>query len=127
MPLKEARALLGPHRRIGRTAKTLREVEEGILGGADYIGMGPYRFTNTKKNLSPILGSEGYRAATDYLKHNHMTLPIVAIGGITGVDIPEILSTGVDGIAVSGVIASSDDPQKTTHNLCKIIDSLKQL
>lgn len=127
MPLKEARALLGPHRIIGRTANTLRDVEEGILGGADYIGMGPFRFTNTKKNLSPILGAEGYRAATDYLKHNHMTLPIVAIGGITGVDIPEILSTGVDGIAVSGVIASSDDPQKTTHNLCKIIDSLKQL
>lgn len=125
IPLKEARALLGPHRIIGRTANTIQDIEDGIIGGADYVGMGPFRFTHTKKNLSPILGLEGYRSASAYLKHHHIFLPIVAIGGITGEDIPDILSTGVDGIAVSGVIASSDNPKKSTSTLCNIIDSLK--
>ena len=46
---------------IGATANTFEDIRLAVERGASYIGLGPYRFTGTKKNLSPILGLEGYR------------------------------------------------------------------
>ena len=46
-------------------------------------------------------------------------LPIVAIGGITPADIPDILSTGVDGVAMSGAILGSEDPVAFVRSLLK--------
>ena len=78
--------------------------------GADYIGCGPFRFTTTKKNLSPVLGLEGYRDITAQMKAHDIQLPIVAIGGILHQDIPAIMQTGVTGIAVSGAILNAENP-----------------
>ncbi len=61
MPVDEARRLLGAGYRIGATANTFADIERAAALGADYIGLGPYRFTETKRNLSPVLGLEGYR------------------------------------------------------------------
>ena len=61
MPPREARALLGPQKIIGATANTFGDIERAAAQGADYIGLGPFRFTRTKEKLSPILGIEGYR------------------------------------------------------------------
>lgn len=61
MPVAEARRLLGPEYLIGATANTFEDIERGAGQGADYIGLGPFRFTQTKRNLSPVLGLEGYR------------------------------------------------------------------
>ena len=66
-----------------------------------YIGLGPYQFTETKKNLSPVLGKNGYLTILEELQ---TATPIIAIGGITLDDISDIMSTGVYGIAVSGEI-----------------------
>ena len=62
MPVAEARRLLGEGKIIGGTANTMAQLREHRRQGADYIGLGPYRYTTTKKNLSPVLGLEGYRA-----------------------------------------------------------------
>ena len=59
MPVAEARRLLGPEYLIGATANTFEDIERGAGQGADYIGLGPFRFTQTKRNLSPVLGLEG--------------------------------------------------------------------
>ena len=126
MPVEEARKIIGPGAIIGKTANTPEDLVEGVLEGADYIGMGPYRFTTTKRNLSPILGLEGYRKGIEALKERNMSIPIVAIGGITEGDIPQLLSTGVDGIALSGYIINSPDPKATTGKLCNLISHEKQ-
>ena len=61
MPIAEARRILGPDYIIGGTANTIWDVKAHYSAGADYIGCGPFRFTTTKKNLSPVLGLDGYR------------------------------------------------------------------
>lgn len=107
MPIAEARALLGNDYIIGGTANTIEDVRNHWRDGADYIGCGPFRFTTTKKNLSPILGLEGYRKIIAQMKDEDIDIPIVAIGGITFDDIPEIMATGVTGIAMSGGILNT--------------------
>lgn len=110
MPVDEARKMLGRNKIIGGTANTFEDVERLFRQGADYIGCGPFRFTTTKKNLSPVLGLEGYRDITAQMKVHDIQLPIVAIGGILHQDIPAIMQTGVTGIAVSGAILNAENP-----------------
>ena len=88
--------------------------------GADYIGCGPFRFTTTKKNLSPVLGLEGYRSIVLQMKEKGIDLPIVAIGGITFEDIPAIMETGVNGIALSGTILQAADPVAETKRIVNL-------
>lgn len=117
MPLAEARKILGPSAIIGATANTADEVIAASLAGADYIGVGPLRFTTTKKNLAPLLGFDGYRDIMTRCRNQGMNLPVVAIGGITIDDIPRLKRAGVDGIAVSGLMLNSDDIRSTTEKI----------
>ena len=110
MPVDEARKMLGRNKIIGGTANTFEDVERLSRQEADYIGCGPFRFTTTKKNLSPVLGLEGYRDITAQMKAHDIQLPIGAIGGILHQDIPAIMQTGVTGIAVSGAILNAENP-----------------
>jgi thiamine-phosphate pyrophosphorylase len=102
MPVSCARDIVGKKMIIGGTANTIEHIEQRIAEGADYIGLGPYRFTTTKKKLSPILGWEGINAIMRKLGSVH--IPIIAIGGILPEDITLIMETGVHGVAVSGAI-----------------------
>ena len=99
MSICEARKILGNNFIIGGTANTLEDVKAHYEAGADYIGCGPFRYTTTKSNLSPILGLEGYRQITSRMKEAHINISLVAIGGITGTDIPKLMQTGINGIA----------------------------
>lgn len=117
MPIAEARKLLGKDFIIGGTANTFEDVQMHYAAGADYIGCGPFRFTTTKKNLSPVLGLEGYRDIVSRMKEAGINLPIVAIGGIAFEDIPAIMQTGVSGIALSGSILRADDPIAETRRI----------
>ena len=110
MPIAEARKILGEEFIIGGTANTFEDVRAHYEAGANYIGCGPFRFTTTKKGLSPILGLEGYISICSQMKAEGINLPIVAIGGITLEDIPMIMQTGVTGIALSGAVLNADDP-----------------
>lgn len=119
MPIVEARKLLGADFIIGGTANTFEDVRKHYKDGANYIGCGPFRFTETKKNLSPILGMEGYRAICSQMKATGISLPMVAIGGIVRADIPFIMQTGVTGIALSGAILQATDPVDETRQIVK--------
>lgn len=123
MPIDEARALLGPNKIIGGTANTVEEIQRHVERGADYIGCGPFRYTTTKKNLSPVLGLDGYKQLISEMQKRDLTIPIIAIGGITLHDIPSILSTGIYGIAISGAILDSKDPTAMTKEFINQINS----
>lgn len=110
MPIAEARRLLGDDLIIGGTANTFEDVLSHYRSSANYIGCGPFRFTTTKKCLSPILGLEGYQDIVAKMKSQGIDIPIVAIGGITITDIPAIMQTGVNGIALSGTVLNAPDP-----------------
>lgn len=115
MPIAEAREILGTDFIIGGTANTFEDVKCHYQAGADYIGMGPFRYTTTKKNLSPLLGLQGYTTILSRMKEEGINIPVVAIGGITKEDIPDIMATGVSGIALSGTILHADNPVEETR------------
>ena len=121
LPIDEARKILGSDKSIGGTANTFEDVERLYRQGADYIGCGPFRFTTTKKNLSPVLGLEGYQHIVDQMKSHGINLPIVAIGGILESDIKSILATGVSGIAVSGGILNAENPAEEMQRFLKLV------
>jgi thiamine-phosphate pyrophosphorylase len=105
----QARKLLGDHAIIGGTANTTEDIERLWNAGVDYIGVGPFRFTSTKKNLSPILGLEGYERIAEYCAKKKIAVPLIAIGGILTEDIKPILASGMYGIAVSAAINDADN------------------
>lgn len=121
MPIDEARKILGNDKIIGGTANTFEDVERLYRQGANYIGCGPFRFTTTKKNLSPVLGLEGYQHIVGQMKSHGINLPIVAIGGILESDIKSILATGVSGIAVSGGILNAENPVEEMQRFLKLV------
>ncbi len=126
MPVAEARQLINGKYIIGGTANTFEEIQELVRQDADYIGLGPFRFTETKKNLSPLLGLEGYaHIVKECAKHN-LEIPLVAIGGITAEDIPAIMKTGVSGIALSGTILNAEDPEAETRKILDILESYRK-
>ena len=120
MPVAEARRILGDSFIIGGTANTFEDVCVHAAAGANYVGVGPFRFTETKKNLSPVLGLEGYRSIIEQMRANGINLPVVAIGGITFDDIPDILRTGVQQIALSGTILRADNPVEETRRILNL-------
>ena len=126
MPIAEARLLLGNGFIIGGTANTFDDVKMHAVAGADYIGCGPFRFTTTKKGLSPVLGIEGYKYIVDKMKAEGIDLPIVAIGGITADDIPVVMQTGVTGVALSGTMLRAEHPVQEMKRLLALINSIKQ-
>jgi thiamine-phosphate diphosphorylase len=117
MSVSQARRLLGEDRIIGGTANTLEDIREHYRQGADYIGLGPYRYTTTKENLSPVLGLGGYQRIMDQLRREGLSIPVVAIGGIGKEDIVPLLEVGLYGIAFSGMMVHAGDRTEVVRAL----------
>lgn len=122
MPPQEARKILGNGFIIGGTANTFDDILYLKEQKADYIGLGPFRFTETKKNLSPILGIDGYHRICTLRKECGINIPIVAIGGITDKDIEPLMATGIEGIALSGTILNAKNPVSETEKIIHLIN-----
>ena len=58
----------------------------------------------------------------DEMKLHHITIPIVAIGGILSSDIPDVMATGVSGIAVSGAILNADSPVEEMQRFIRLTE-----
>lgn len=122
MPPLQARDILGEKYIIGGTANTFNDIVRLHKEGVDYIGLGPFRYTQTKQNLSPVLGIDGYKKILSQCHDASITTPIVAIGGIECSDIPHIIETGVSGIAMSGAILRSETPEQTTRDIIETLN-----
>lgn len=121
MSIAEARKITGSKIIIGGTANTLADVQKRIEEGADYIGLGPYRFTDTKQNLSPILGLEGYRNILANLDMHAGQTPIIAIGGIQLDDVSGLAEIRIHGIAVSSLVIQSQNPKELVSQIQKTL------
>ncbi|MDK7762597.1 thiamine phosphate synthase [Prevotella bivia] len=121
MPIDEARRCLQSDKVIiGGTANTFDDIKRLHQQGANYIGCGPFRYTETKKKLAPILGFQGYKSLVEKMKSEGITLPIFAIGGILYDDVKALLSIGIDGIAISGGVLNADNPIEKMKLLMKL-------
>lgn len=121
----EARRLLGKDKIIGATCNTWADILLRHQQQVDYIGLGPFTFTTTKEKLSPVLGQEGYSQIMQLMHKNHITIPVFAIGGITEADIPSLMQTGIQGIALSGLIKNSPDPTRKTGEIIHLLNNSK--
>jgi thiamine-phosphate pyrophosphorylase len=121
MPPAQARQLLGPDKILGGTANTLADIEALVAAGVDYIGLGPFRFTPTKENLSPVLGLSGYQDILAQCRQRHIDLPIIAIGGLSPADVLPLTQAGVHGLAVSAAINKSVDPVAAARELVNLL------
>ena len=119
----EARDIMGAGAIIGVTANTAADIIKYRNRDIDYIGLGPFRLTATKERLAPVLGLEGYSQVVSEVRAAGMDIPITAIGGITLEDIPAIMSTGVNGVAMSSAIINAPDPVEYTARVIETLTS----
>jgi len=117
----EARKKVGEKMIIGGTANTFEDILLLNSLGCNYIGCGPFRFTTTKSNLSPILGLAGYKDIIEKCKLYEIKIPIIAIGGIQLTDIQELMESDLYGVAVSSVLTDSQNISITTSAFMKVI------
>ena len=126
MPIAKARAILGSEAIIGATVNSTEDILGHVHGTMpDYFGCGPFRFTTTKRRLAPTLGLDGYRAIMRQMHEAHISIPLVAIGGIAQEDITPLLECGVDGIALSGSVLNSSNPISYMESIVDTIYSAR--
>lgn len=116
MSVTAARELLG-NKIIGGTANTFEDILKRVSENCDYVGLGPFQFTETKANLSPTLGIDGYSKILQKKQQNNITIPVYAIGGITLDAVDELMKTGIHGIAVSGLITNTPQQKELITQL----------
>ena len=111
---RDIRSIIGPDKILGISAGTVEEAVAAEKAGADYIGVGAVFPTGTKKNATPM--------TMELLKEivSSVSIPVVAIGGISAENILQLRGSGVDGVAVVSAIFAADDPGKATADLLKL-------
>ncbi|MDR2556387.1 MAG: thiamine phosphate synthase [Bacteroidales bacterium] len=120
----EARLLFGRDKIIGGTANTFDHIKTHAEQHANYVGVGPFRYTETKKNLSPVLGLDGYANLVKQCSNENINIPIYAIGGIRTEDIEPLMATGIYGIAISSLILQAKDPVETSKTIVGLTRNL---
>ena len=112
--ITSARARLGKDKIIGISVHNVPEALEAQQNGADYIGVGAVFPTSTKKDANPL--------SIDMLKSicEAVTIPVVAIGGITRDNIMQLSGAGVDGVAVISAILAKEDISEATKEMLKL-------
>ena len=118
MAAARAREILGPGKLVGVSAHTVEEARAAYEMGADYLGTGAAFVTGTKTDAKPI-GRATIRAVT-----SSVPIPVVAIGGITRGNLPELAGLGLAGAAVASALFAQDDPEAAARELLPVCQSL---
>lgn len=113
LPVAAARQLLGAGKLIGFSTHNLEQAAAAMReGSADYLGFGPIFATTSKDRPDPMQGLDGLRRMRAVV-----TLPVVAIGGITSATVHEVLAAGADAVAMIGEIVRATDVTDTVRRL----------
>ncbi|KAK4704353.1 thiamine-phosphate diphosphorylase / hydroxyethylthiazole kinase, partial [Phenoliferia sp. Uapishka_3] len=126
MPASMARSLIGPDQLLGVSINTEAEMLEALKEGVvDYVGIGPAYTTQSKTNLSPVLGTRGVSRVLGVLGKSD--IKAVVIGGVSETTIPNVLLQcaapldegyrSLDGLAVVSAIAGSLEPQAVARRI----------
>lgn len=117
LPVSVARQVLGPEKILGVTAKTVKRALEAETSGADYLGTGAIFPTTTKEN-APITLISTLKTICQTV-----SIPVVAIGGLTSENIDQLAATGIAGVAVvRDLMQAKDIEAKTQAFLTKLDD-----
>lgn len=109
LPPEVGRRLL-PDQLIGGTANSLEEALAVARTPVDYLGVGPVYGTRTKANPAPVMGLTLLQRIVASVDK-----PVIAIGSITPERIPEVMATGVHGVALVSAVVCAEDPEAATR------------
>jgi thiamine-phosphate pyrophosphorylase len=118
MEAGDVRAKLGPDKIIGVSTQT---VEQAILAekhGADYLGVGAV-FPTTSKDDAAEVSYDTLKAICEAV-----SIPVVAIGGITQGNVVKLAGSGIDGVAVISAIYAQKDIKKATADLKEAVKAI---
>lgn len=118
MPAVLARRLLGPGRILGMSAATPEEARAAALAGADYLGVGPIFATASKVDAGPATGSSLLTAVAQ-----HVSLPLVAIGGLNSDNAAAIIQAGASGVAVISAVVDVEDVTAAARRLRSAVET----
>lgn len=112
LPVAAVRELIGPGKIIGLSTHSPAQAAEAVSAGADYIGVGPIFATATKDDVCAPVG-------LGYLEHvvHSCPLPFVAIGGIKGHNIDQVISRGAKTVCLVTEIVGAADIAATARRL----------
>lgn len=114
LPLRACRRLVPPQFFLGRSVDTRQEAIAAEAAGADYVGFGPIFSTGSKDGLGTAVGI----AAIAEVKRA-ISIPLVAIGGITAAQARAIAAAGADGVAVIAAVMGSGTPKAAAAELAR--------
>ncbi|MCR5633133.1 MAG: thiamine phosphate synthase [Eubacterium sp.] len=118
MEAGDVRAKLGPDKIIGVSAQTVEQAVLAEQRGADYLGVGAVFPTGSKDDADEI-AHETLKAICDAV-----SIPVVAIGGITLENTPQLKDSGICGVAVISAIYAQDDIRKASEDLKKVVEEV---
>jgi thiamine-phosphate pyrophosphorylase len=121
LPAREARKLLPRPRILGVSVSTREEARRAQKDGADYLGVGPVFATSTKPDAGEPLGLERLAEIAA-----SVTLPVVAIGGITVANVARVFEAGARGAAVVTAVVSAEDIAGATRELKRVIVRVRE-
>ena len=114
MPIAQARRMAGPDLILGASAHTVQEALEAQAAGADYLGVGAVFSTSTKADASPLPLTTLREICAA------VSIPVVAIGGITETNLLQLTGCGAAGVAVVSAIFGAPDPGAATARLVRL-------
>lgn len=112
------RELLGPEKILGVSAQTVAQAVRAQEMGADYLGVGAVFPTGSKDDADAVTLPELAAIC------QAVTIPVVAIGGITRENLPQLAGTGIAGIAVISAIYAQPDVHAAAADLRAQLDTL---
>lgn len=111
MQAGDVRKAIGDNMILGVSAQTVEQALEAERNGADYLGVGAVFATSTKLDADAV-SHETLREIC-----RAVSIPVVAIGGISKENIMQLSGTGVDGVALVSAIFASGDIENTCREL----------
>jgi thiamine-phosphate pyrophosphorylase len=112
LPTAHARRVLGPHHLIGVSTHSIAQARVAMDEGADFIVFGPVFETPSKMVYGP---PQGLRQLADVVRH--VTIPVLAIGGIDADNLTLVMRAGAHGVAMIRAILAAPDPGAAARHL----------
>jgi thiamine-phosphate pyrophosphorylase len=121
-PVSLAREILGDEAIVGATATTADQARRAEDEGATYIGFGPVFTTKSKANPASVKGLHGLAETVE-----SVSIPVIAIAGVTPERVVSIRRTGAYGVAVMTAITTAADPEAATRDFAAALNSMEEV
>ena len=118
MSMQDAKAMIGEDKILGVSVQTVEQAMLAEQMGADYLGVGAV-FPTTSKSDADAVSYEMLQSIC-----RAVSIPVVAIGGITLENISALKGTGINGIAVASGIFGAEDISAAASNFLKEAEKL---